>query len=404
LQAELEDASMGDPAREMSAVRIEPDALSIEWADGHCSRFPAVWLRHAPGFPNARPPVREHGRFPRRRYRIKSAIESPAGELEVLWEPDQVEARYPLNWLRSHCPSDKERQARRRPLALWDRGVGSRLPEIGDIDFQSRDEARLDLFRKVLDYGFCLVRDVPLRDGEVQRVSELFGIVPSSPYSDDPRLRGVDRIRFDPARNTGGFTAHALLPHTDSCWRQSVNGMTLMHCLEAHPGGGESLLVDGFQVANRLRETAPEAFDLLSNVPLPFAAPVSSQDEWRAMGRVIHCDADGEVMGIRYNGNSIHGLDLPEHLLRPACESLERFEEILYDPELCFRMMLRPGDLLVMDNQRVLHGRTAFNPSDGARHMQSCIVDRDLFHNRFLALARRLQAPDAELVLPSGLC
>jgi gamma-butyrobetaine dioxygenase len=37
---------------------------------------------------------------------------------------------------------------------------------------------------------------------------------------------------------------------------------------------------------------------------------------------------------------------------------------------------LEPGDLVLFDNERVLHGRTGF-AGYGARHLQGCYADRD---------------------------
>ena len=37
---------------------------------------------------------------------------------------------------------------------------------------------------------------------------------------------------------------------------------------------------------------------------------------------------------------------------------------------------LGPGDLFIVDNRRVLHGRKGFT-SAGGRHLQGCYADRD---------------------------
>ena len=58
------------------------------------------------------------------------------------------------------------------------------------------------------------------------------------------------------------------------------------------------------------------------------------------------------------------------------------------DGELIFR--LEPGDCVVMQNDRALHGRTAFDPSRGRRHLQGCYVDKDGMDSRARVLRRRL--------------
>lgn len=37
----------------------------------------------------------------------------------------------------------------------------------------------------------------------------------------------------------------------------------------------------------------------------------------------------------------------------------------------------RLGELMMFDNSRVLHGRTAYDPAEGMRHLQGCYIDFD---------------------------
>jgi gamma-butyrobetaine dioxygenase len=212
----------------------------------------------------------------------------------------------------------------------------------------------------------------------------------------------LSSIRVDPAQPVATRMSHFLGPHTDTCWRQSLIGLLLMHCLQAHPEGGRSMLVDGFAVAARLREQSPEAFALLSTVPIAFGSVVADRDDWRASGRVISVSADKVIEGIRYNGNSIGQLDLPDDLVEPVYAALENFESILYDRSLWWRPLLAPGDLLVIDNHRVLHGREAFDAAAGERHIQCCNVERDDFHNHYRRLAKRLGVDDWGKRLSAG--
>jgi len=51
---------------------------------------------------------------------------------------------------------------------------------------------------------------------------------------------------------------------------------------------------------------------------------------------------------------------------------------------------LRPGDLVLFDNLRVLHGRTAFASARHARHLQGCYVTRDSVQSTTALLRREL--------------
>lgn len=53
-----------------------------------------------------------------------------------------------------------------------------------------------------------------------------------------------------------------------------------------------------------------------------------------------------------------------------------RVAELIESPDLAIRFRLEPGDAFVVDNRRVLHGRTAI-AGVGERHLQGCYADRD---------------------------
>ena len=65
-----------------------------------------------------------------------------------------------------------------------------------------------------------------------------------------------------------------------------------------------------------------------------------------------------------------------------------KFARILKRSELELIFRLAPGDCLVMRNERTLHGRTAFDPNLGRRHLQGCYIDGDAVESRRLVLRR----------------
>ena len=56
-------------------------------------------------------------------------------------------------------------------------------------------------------------------------------------------------------------------------------------------------------------------------------------------------------------------------------------------PEFQVRFRLDPGDLYIVDNTRVVHGRTEF-VAEGNRHLQGCYADRDSLFSRLAVLNR----------------
>jgi gamma-butyrobetaine dioxygenase len=51
------------------------------------------------------------------------------------------------------------------------------------------------------------------------------------------------------------------------------------------------------------------------------------------------------------------------------------------------RVALGPGDLFIVDNLRVLHGRNGFSDT-GERHLQGCYADRDGLRSTLAVLSR----------------
>ena len=56
---------------------------------------------------------------------------------------------------------------------------------------------------------------------------------------------------------------------------------------------------------------------------------------------------------------------------------------------------LEAGDLFIVDNRRVLHGRTAYDPTGGTRHLQGCYADIDGLHSTIRVLENALDQPVA---------
>ena len=67
-----------------------------------------------------------------------------------------------------------------------------------------------------------------------------------------------------------------------------------------------------------------------------------------------------------------------------------RFAVLLRDPRYQLKFRLGDGDLVVFDNQRILHGRTAYSSAQHARHLRGCYLTRDSVHGAAALLRRSL--------------
>jgi gamma-butyrobetaine dioxygenase len=101
---------------------------------------------------------------------------------------------------------------------------------------------------------------------------------------------------------------------------------------------------------------------------------------------------DGVLTAVHFNNRSTDWLDAPSDLAGRWYAAYRTFAKILKRPERELIFKLGSGDLVVMQNDRALHGRTGFDPNLGRRHLQGCYIDRDGIASRRLLLRRDLNA------------
>ncbi|MDE2051450.1 MAG: TauD/TfdA family dioxygenase, partial [Gammaproteobacteria bacterium] len=110
---------------------------------------------------------------------------------------------------------------------------------------------------------------------------------------------------------------------------------------------------------------------------------------------IVQRDLGGQITGVHYSPR----LDfLP--LLDPATtrrfqRARRRLSELFADPRFELRFPLRAGELMMFNNSRVLHGRTAYDPNEGHRHLQGCYIDLDGPRSLYRTLKRKRESVPA---------
>ena len=169
------------------------------------------------------------------------------------------------------------------------------------------------------------------------------------------------------------YTSIYLAPHTDGTYSHDAPGLQFFHCLEAAPEGGESLLVDGFAIAAELRDEDPDAYVTLASVAVP-GRYVEPGVHLRAERPVLRSNARNVVDQVSFNNYDRAPFLLPPDLERRFHRAYRRFAELANDPGRRVAVTLTPGDILVFDNWRTLHGRNSFN---GYRHYVGAYLNHE---------------------------
>ncbi len=376
-----------DPATTIDSLSHTADELTIRWADEQTSHLSALWLRDHCQMPASRNP--NNGQrllnitdIPLT-LSIATATRVGNDRLTVVFEPGGYASTYDTCWIRGNCytlnNAYDDRSAKHK--RLWKKNdLASDLPTVAYPQFAHDLDDETRALRYVAEYGFCVLTDVPCNSRQVLNIIAHFGHPRITNYGDIFEVKTV----VDP--NNLAYSNLGLGCHTDNPYRNPIPTVQLLHCLSNSTHGGDSILVDGFRAATVLREESPTHFQLLVGNWVSFRFSDDTAD-LRSRGPMIEVDDLSNIIAVRFNNRSISSIQLPHERMAAYYEAYRHFAEILEREDLKVTFKLEPGHLLLFDNTRVLHARTAFS-SDGKRHLQGAYADLDSLYSRLLVLER----------------
>lgn len=390
--------------RPVSAAIVGSDVV-VTWDDGASSRFDFWWLIDNSPMPehvnrDTREPILDLSALPDGFHATAATVE-PGGGVHVAWSHGVSASRYHPGWLAAHtydapaCDgrandgSGFDADDRPRPVT-WDAAAMAEPPSF-DGSRILEDDATLEAWlTAVAVYGFGRLRGVSVEPGTVERVAQRIGTVRETNFG---RVFDV-RSKVDPDSNA--YTALELTPHVDLPTREYQPGLQILHCLENSASGGEAVMVDGFRLAEHLAAHEPETYRILSTERFTFQNRAKPSD-YRWLSPVIVLDpATGAPVEVRIAGFLRGPLALPAERVAPAYRALRRIFALSRDPRFRIAYGYRPGDLVLFDNRRMLHGRAAFDPAAGSRWLQGIYLERDELHSRLRILRRRQRLRAAE--------
>jgi alpha-ketoglutarate-dependent taurine dioxygenase len=379
--------SPGAHGASASRVSARPESLVIEWSNGAVDEFASVWLYD--NLPQHRDPhsgqrlvdIADLPAAPR----IRSAA-AHGGEVRIEWEND-LEASLDLPWLAAQL---KSTSVRRPEFAAHRWLEGAALQAARDFagaslsELQSDRGLRLRWLTRMLQDGVAFLRGVPSTEAAILDAMQLVGQVAETNYG------LVFDVRSVPQPENLAYSDFGLGLHTDNPYREPVPGFQALHVLIASPDGGDSIFADGYALAEHTRSADPEGFALLTRTPVAFHYRSQNADLY-AERPLIQLSCRGEVTAVHYNNRSIAPLCLSAKDAAVFYAAYRRFAERLREARYQLKFRLADSELVLFDNQRILHGRTAFSSARHARHLRGCYLTRDSVYSTTALLRRELE-------------
>lgn len=262
---------------------------------------------------------------------------------------------------------------------LWNSKL-KELPTINYEEMNSSDKGLFQAVKLIREYGFLLVKQVPYDSHKSTRdLIEKIGYTRKSIYGD------FWEFTDNNALEDFAYTNVHLNSHTDGCYTFDPPGIQTFHCIEGDYQGGESFLVDGFNIAEQLRLKDPEAFNYLSKVKIPFRWMSESQKaHFQNKTELIRVDSNDGVFMFRYNDIDRSLLDVkdPEKYYKSFYSLIQLLQS--KENEVSFKLL--PGTLLFTNNWRVTHGRYKYI---GKRKIIGCYLNQEDFQSRYISLKNK---------------
>ena len=365
-------------------VSATPDALAVEWADGTMQELAGIWLRD--NLPEHRDPhsgqrlidVADLPALPR----IRSASARNGG-VQIEWDGEAYASSFDAEWLAAQAETGRRPEFAVRP---WLQGSALEASDFAWTGFaQARDDGavRLEWLTRLLREGVAFLSEAPPGEGGILEAMKLVGQVAETNYG------LVFDVRSVPQPENLAYSDLGLGLHTDNPYREPVPGFQALHALITSPDGGDSLFADGFALAEHVRDTRPGDFALLSGTSVPFRYR-SLNAELYAERPLIQLSCRGEIQAVHYNSRSIAPLDPSYPGTADYYSAYRRFAMLLREPRFQLKFKLADAQIVVFDNQRILHGRTAFSSARHPRHLRGCYLTRDSVYSTAAVLRRAL--------------
>jgi len=360
----------------ISKVSTNGSSLDIFWTDGKKSSFNYLWLRD--NCPTAHDKDSRHRMF--NILQVSTSIKAKKfkinddGKLIIEWSEGDHTSCYDPNWLRENCYTLKNKQKYISPYKLWNNSLQNNLDSISieHDEIISSDKGLIRWLEILHHEGIAIVKNTPIEK------ESAFPVLNRISHTRETFFKTPFEVINIPKPNNSAYSAHALKNHMDLPWFETPPGYQFLHCLINSAKGGDSSAVDGFAVADYLRKNEKEIFQTLVSVPLKFRDQDYTQQSIRGFhASAISLTKDNDYNDIRFSVATMDTLDCHPDIMEKVYKAHHRFGNLLHDDKFQIKFRLNPGDIFSFNNRRVLHGRTAFDPNSGQRHLQGYYIDRD---------------------------
>ncbi|KAI1135668.1 Clavaminate synthase-like protein [Hypoxylon sp. FL0543] len=325
---------------------------------------------------------------------IKKASITPEGGIEIVWDHDFLSSgehvsRYPPKIIHPQFWANPSRYNTPKEIksVLWDKAIFEQdsLP-IDYSEWMAGGSGFISGLAQLRAYGLLFLRNVPLTENSVESIANQVGILQETLYG-----RTWD-VRSKPNAENVAYTSSFLGLHQDLLYLDRMPRIQILHCLENTCEGGESMFSDGHRAWNIIKLGPWRFFDLLARRNIHY--------QYRKNGHYYHTTRPvlGTKGAVHWSPpfQASYQVSLPMNRAQHSrdyrnwLEAATQFRHLLEDEHWVYQCKMQPGDCVIFDNQRVLHGRRQFDTATGTRWLKGAYISSDVYKSKLRTLAPQI--------------
>ena len=365
---EIEMGPVGNrlPAGAVTAASVTADGIFVRFTQGSATFLPD-WLRDNCLCHECRIVQTDERRWQpwsQPTAPIASTVDVVDGELQIDWANGHRSVYGSTEWDKIRITGSRGAWTAR----LWRRGY-----EVERFDHHQSiadQVTRRGMFEALRRDGAVVVTGSPTEPGTVIELLRSLRLTLR-----DSSLGLIFDVKLDPAGYNIAFTAEEVPPHNDNAQYTHPPSGQVLAMLVNEAKGGNSVVVDGWSVLDRLGHDHPEAIDVLSRVEVGFRQYSKEADAFTRAPLVVR-DRAGRFVHLRFSNQLMQPLAFDDADLAGWYEAYRLLGAAIADTANHVSFRLAAGDTLFVNGFRVLHARTAYKP-DGPRHLQDVYFEMD---------------------------
>ena len=351
-------------------IKVLPGKLNIIFSNNTEDNFPNIWIRD-----HARDDESWDSRSNQRKIFTakidpellikKATLRDNGNSIDILWS----DLKKPINYSSFFFIENSSHLIKKVPnFKIWKKkDIQSDI----FINFEkviSKEGFKIFL-KKLHDYGFVVIKNCNTEMSSVEKIAKKIGYVRHSIFG------GLWKFESNQDMADSAYTQEELRPHTDATYSNDAPGLQLLLCCHYKATGGESIIVDGFKIAQKIKKDSKELYDILTEIEVT-GQYMGDGVFLESKRPIFKLNSNKELIQVSFNNYDRAPFRINEKKTLKFYQAIKKFDLIANNEDYQWRHILKPGELLIFNNWRVLHGRGSFK---GERKISGCYINKEDF-------------------------